>query len=151
MGECYQCGKFGHVVKDYSDQGTSQQAEKPYGKWLKAGIRQKDMGAEWTKTNAPPPSPAPEPPQRATVSINSHDEVAGSMGINDNHKRTDNGSEINCPKSHVTVSQKIQVSEEVNTKLYGTEIPGPYRPWAQPHAVLGHMPIQALGPVLCRP
>ena len=114
MGVCYQCGKFGHVVKDYSDQGTSQQAEKPYGKWLKAGIRQKDMGAEWTKTNAPPPSPAPEPPQRATVSINSHDEVAGNNGINNNYGRKDNGSGLNyLHQSQAVDSQENRVSREV--------------------------------------
>ena len=102
------------MVKDYSDQGTSQQAEKPYGKWLKAGIRQKDMGAEWTKTNAPPPSPAPEPPQRATVSINSHDEVAGNNGINNNYGRKDNGSGLNyLHQSQAVDSQENRVSREV--------------------------------------
>ena len=101
-------------MKDYSDQGTSQQAEKPYGKWLKAGIRQKDMGAEWTKTNAPPPSPAPEPPQRATVSINSHDEVAGNNGINNNYGRKDNGSGLNyLHQSQAVDSQENRVSREV--------------------------------------
>ena len=102
------------MVKDYSDQGTSQQAEKPYGKWLKAGIRQKDMGAEWTKTNAPPPSPAPEPPQRATVSINSHDEVAGNNGINNNYGRKDNGSGLNyLHQSQAVDPQENRVSREV--------------------------------------
>ena len=38
------------------------------------------------------------------------------MGINDNHERSDNGSEINCLQSHVTFSQNIQVGEEVNTE-----------------------------------
>ena len=92
VGLCYQCGKLGHEMKDCSIQGSSQQAEKPYGDWLKAGFCRKDMGADWTKTNASPPAPAPEPPQSHTVAINSHDEVAGSMGINDNHERRDNSS-----------------------------------------------------------
>ena len=38
------------------------------------------------------------------------------MGINDNHEWNDNGSAINCPQSHVTFSQNIRVSEEVNTE-----------------------------------
>ena len=72
------------------------------------------MGAKRTKTNTPPPAPMPEPPQSHTVAINSHDEVAGNMGINDNYERRDNDSEINCPhQSQVTFSQKIWVGEEV--------------------------------------
>ena len=62
VGFCYQCGMLGHEMKDCSVQGPIQQAEKPYGDWLKAGFRQKDTGAEQTKTNAPPPAMAPEPP-----------------------------------------------------------------------------------------
>ena len=104
VGLCYQCGMLGHEMKDCSVQGSSQQAEKPYGDWLKAGFRRKDTGADRTKTNAPPPALAPKPPQSHTVAINSHDEVAGSMGINDNHEQSDNGSEINCLQSHVTFS-----------------------------------------------
>ena len=56
------------------------------------GFRRKDMGAEWAKTNVPPPTPAPEPRQRATVSINSYDEVAGNNDINDIYGRKDNSS-----------------------------------------------------------
>uniref|UniRef100_A0A7N2L582 DUF4283 domain-containing protein n=1 Tax=Quercus lobata TaxID=97700 RepID=A0A7N2L582_QUELO len=79
----------GWVANPEGDQGASQQAKKPYGDWLKAGFFQKDMGSEWAKTNAPPPTPAPESPQRARGSINTHDEVAG---INDINGRKNNAS-----------------------------------------------------------
>ena len=62
VGLCYQCGMLGHEMKDCSVQGSSQQAEKPYGDWLKAGFRWKDMGVDREKTNAPPPTFAPKPP-----------------------------------------------------------------------------------------
>ena len=118
VGLCYQCGKLGQEMNDCSVQRSSQQEEKPYRDWLKVGFHRKDMGANQTKTNTPPPAPAsaPKPPQSHTVAINSHDEVAGSVGINDNHERRDNGLEINCSQSHVTFSQNIQVSEKANTE-----------------------------------
>ncbi|XP_075670080.1 uncharacterized protein LOC142639827 [Castanea sativa] len=103
VGVCYQCGKFGHEVKDCSEQGTSQQVGKPYGDWLKAGFRQKHMGVERTKTNAPPPTPVPEPPQRAMVSINSHDEVASNNDINGIYGRRENGSALKYPYQSQTV------------------------------------------------
>ena len=68
------------------------------------GFRRKDMGAERTKTNAPPPTPTPKPPQKATVSINSHDEVAGN---NDIYGRKDNGSTLKYPhQSQATYFQE---------------------------------------------
>ena len=68
------------------------------------GFRRKDMGAEWAKTNVPPPKPALEPRQRATVSINSHDEVAGN---NDIYGRKDNGSTLKYPhQSQATYFQE---------------------------------------------
>ena len=113
---------LGHEMKDCSIQGPLQQAEKPYGDWLKAGFRWKDTGAERTKTKAPPPAMAPEPPQSHSVALNSHDETAGSMGINYIHERSGNVLEINGSQSHVTISQNIQISEEVNTEqLRGEE------------------------------
>ena len=123
VGFCSQCGMLGHEMKDCSVQGPIQQAEKPYGDWLKAGFRRKDTGAEWTKTNAPPPKMAPEPPQSSPVALNSQDETAGSLRINYIHERSGNGPEINGLQSHVTGSQNIQVSEEINTEqLRGAEI-----------------------------
>ena len=116
VGFCYQCGMLGHEMKDCSVQGPLQQAEKPYGDWLKAGFRRKDTGAERTRTNAPPPEMTPEPPQSNPVALNSQEVTAGSLRINYIHERSGNGPEINGLQSHVTGSQNIQVSEEVNTE-----------------------------------
>ena len=46
VGLCYQCGKFGHDAKDCPDQWNGPMADRPYGEWLKAGYRRKEVGAE---------------------------------------------------------------------------------------------------------
>ena len=82
------------------------------------------MGAERTKTNAPPPTPTLEPPQRAMVSINSHDEVARNNGINDNYGRRNNGSGHNyLHQSQAADSQENRFDEEImKENLMGAKI-----------------------------
>ena len=116
VGFCYQCGLLGHEMKDCSVQEPLQQAEKPYGDWLKAGARRKDTGAERNRTTVPPPEMTPEPPQSSPVAINSQAETAGSLRINCSHEWSGNGPELNGVQSQVTTSQNIQVSEEINTE-----------------------------------
>ena len=39
VGLCYQCGRIGHEVRDYSAQRDRKQGSFPYGEWLKAEHR----------------------------------------------------------------------------------------------------------------
>ena len=46
VGLCYQCRRFGHELKECPSQGSTQQTERPYGEWLKAGVRRKESASD---------------------------------------------------------------------------------------------------------
>ena len=67
VGLCYQCGKFGHNAKDCPDQRNGPTADRPYGEWLKAGYRRKEVGAEQSAHRPPATKKTPETTTATTV------------------------------------------------------------------------------------
>ena len=52
VGLCYQCGKFGHELKECTEQMNTQLVDRPYGEWLKASYRWKE-GVSYRATHSP--------------------------------------------------------------------------------------------------
>ena len=84
VGLCYQCGRFGHEVKECSSQGSTQQTERPYGEWLKAGVQRKESALDRATYSPLMQQTAPESAAQTkgqTTQTTIHVETADVNGI----------------------------------------------------------------------
>ena len=80
VGWCFSCGRIGHTHSDCPIRGSAVESEKPYGEWLKAGIRarntQPNKDSHTRRTHkpsnvAPPTSEIEMPPRTRYRKISS--------------------------------------------------------------------------------
>lgn len=80
VGWCFSCGRIGHTHSDCPIRGSAVESEKPYGEWLKAGIRarntQPSKDSHTCRTHkpsnvAPPTSEIEMPPRTRYRKISS--------------------------------------------------------------------------------
>ncbi|XP_030970537.1 uncharacterized protein LOC115990909 [Quercus lobata] len=81
VGLCYQCGRFGHEMKDCPSPGPTQQMARMYGEWLKAGVRRKESASNRTTSSPSMQQTTLETRSRTTT----HVETADVTGIKSNY------------------------------------------------------------------
>ena len=52
VGWCFSCGRIGHDHKDCPSPMDAKEGGRPYGEWLKAGIRGRPVEADGTQHHA---------------------------------------------------------------------------------------------------
>ncbi|XP_065621900.1 uncharacterized protein LOC136064275 [Quercus suber] len=129
VGMCYQCGRFGHEMKDCPSPGPTQQTTRPYGEWLKAGVRR--SASDRTTSKPSMQQTAPESDEQTRSQTTTHVATADVTGIKSNYDshrsvtQTTKKSMIAAVTSEHLLGAKIQETDHINADDYGrTEIMG---------------------------
>ena len=136
VGLCYQCGRFGHEMKDCPSPGTTQQTARPYGEWLKAGLQRKESASDRSTSSPPMQQTVPERDEQTRSQTIPHVETADVIGIKsiyDSHRlvtQTTKKSMIATVTSKHLLGAQSQETNHINaddygrTKIIGMEING---------------------------